>query len=137
VWQRICEEVKGSSPDQAAAFTQFKAFNEMLGQDFAGAFDAHVEFVDDEAFAGFTVAQLLDCLPSDAPHVLMLIADKAAMTAADHPLLVVDLIEKGRTFRAVPSQIQVIENNLSIANMDWEDFADYVDDDGVFRGVDE
>jgi hypothetical protein len=34
----------------------------------------------------------------------------------------------------LPSQIQAIENNLSIANMDFEDFADSVDADGVFRG---
>jgi hypothetical protein len=27
-----------------------------------------------------------------------------------------------------------VENNLSLANMDWEDFAATVDEDGVFRG---
>ena len=27
-----------------------------------------------------------------------------------------------------------VENNLSIANMDWEEFADAVDDAGIFRG---
>jgi hypothetical protein len=27
-----------------------------------------------------------------------------------------------------------IENNLSIANMDFEEFAENVDDDGIFRG---
>jgi hypothetical protein len=41
---------------------------------------------------------------------------------------------RGRTFRAIPSQIQGIENNLSIANMDFYEFADWVDEDGVFRG---
>jgi hypothetical protein len=30
--------------------------------------------------------------------------------------------------------IQSIQNNLSIANMDFEEFANSVDDDGVFRG---
>jgi hypothetical protein len=37
-------------------------------------------------------------------------------------------------FRAIPSQIQGIENNLSIANMDFAEFTDSVDEDGVFRG---
>jgi uncharacterized protein DUF6924 len=37
-------------------------------------------------------------------------------------------------FRAIPSQIQGIENNLSIANMDFEGFAEAVNEDGVFRG---
>ncbi|WUL65616.1 hypothetical protein OG943_38580 [Amycolatopsis sp. NBC_00345] len=32
-----------------------------------------------------------------------------------------------------PDTVQEIENNLSIANMDWEDFADGVDEDGVRR----
>ncbi len=40
----------------------------------------------------------------------------------------------GHEFRAIPSQIQGIENNLSIANMDFEEFAEAVDEDGVFRG---
>ncbi|WP_375154248.1 hypothetical protein [Paenarthrobacter sp. CM16] len=27
-----------------------------------------------------------------------------------------------------------VENNLNIANMDWEDFAGRTDDDGAFQG---
>lgn len=51
------------------------------------------------------------------------------------PLLILDLYDgSGREFRAIPSQIQSIENNLSIANMDFEEFAESVDEDGVFRG---
>jgi hypothetical protein len=30
--------------------------------------------------------------------------------------------------------VQSIENNLSLFNMDFWEFADNVDDDGVFRG---
>lgn len=40
----------------------------------------------------------------------------------------------GRTFRIIPSEMWGIENNLSIANMDFRDFADSADADGVFRG---
>jgi hypothetical protein len=29
-----------------------------------------------------------------------------------------------------------VQNNLVIGNADWEDFADAVDADGVFRGID-
>ncbi|MDH6214469.1 hypothetical protein M2283_001752 [Streptomyces pseudovenezuelae] len=32
------------------------------------------------------------------------------------------------------AELWSIENNLSGANMDFEEFADAVDDDGVFRG---
>jgi hypothetical protein len=50
-------------------------------------------------------------------------------------VLVVDLNEDtlGRAFRATPPAVQEIENNLSLANMDWEDFAYAADDDGVVR----
>ncbi|WP_435828452.1 DUF6924 domain-containing protein, partial [Nocardia testacea] len=41
---------------------------------------------------------------------------------------------RGRTVRILPSQMWGIENNLSIANMDFQDFADAADPDGVFRG---
>ncbi|GAB4214988.1 MAG: hypothetical protein OHK0012_14070 [Synechococcales cyanobacterium] len=53
----------------------------------------------------------------------------------EQPILVVDLIhEPGRTFRVIPGEIWAVENNLSIANMDFHDFANSVDPDGVFRG---
>jgi hypothetical protein len=42
--------------------------------------------------------------------------------------------EPGREFRAVPRAVQAIENNVSLANMDFDDFANAVDDDGIFRG---
>jgi len=45
--------------------------------------------------------------------------------------------EYGREFCAIPSQIQGIETNLTIANMDFEEFADSVGADGVFRGFPE
>jgi hypothetical protein len=57
------------------------------------------------------------------------------MTHEEHPVAVVDLWHRpGRTFRVIPSQMWSIENNLSISNMDFFEFADAVDDDGIFRG---
>lgn len=38
-------------------------------------------------------------------------------------------------FRVILSEIQRIENNLSIANVDFEEFAGSVDQDGGFRGL--
>jgi hypothetical protein len=64
-----------------------------------------------------------------------MVADRVAHTEPDHALLVVDLHkEPGRTFRVVPSEAWGVENNLSLANMDFEEFADAVDEHGVFRG---
>ena len=96
-------------------------------------FYAYVDFVDDPAFRDLTVEQLV-ALRDDSSKSYAIAADAVTMSEAEHPLLVVDLFEEpGRTFRAVPSAIQSIENNLSIANMDFREFADNVDADGVFR----
>jgi hypothetical protein len=40
----------------------------------------------------------------------------------------------GRTFRCAAREVASIEANLAIANMDFSDFADSLDDEGVFRG---
>ncbi|MFB7125410.1 MULTISPECIES: DUF6924 domain-containing protein [unclassified Kitasatospora] len=46
-----------------------------------------------------------------------------------------DLRERpGRCIRVVAARLWSIENNLSISNMDFDDFAGNVDADGVFRG---
>jgi hypothetical protein len=50
-------------------------------------------------------------------------------------LLVVDLKRRpGRSFRVIVQELWGVENNLSLANMDFEEFADSCDPDGVFRG---
>ncbi len=70
------------------------------------------------------------------PHTFIVIADSAAVSQPDYPLLVVDLSEdRNRPFRAVATQIASIENNLSIGNMGFEEFAGCVDKSGVFRGM--
>ena len=101
-------------------------------------FRANVEFLSDTDYADITKDQLLELIPRNYNHNFMIIVDQLAISQTDHPLLIVDLYEKsGREFRAVPSQIQGIENNLSIANMDFEEFAESVDQDGIFRGFSE
>jgi uncharacterized protein DUF6924 len=98
-------------------------------------FRANVEFLDDVEYAGITKDQLLELIPKNYSHIFIIVVDRTAISLPDFPLLIVDLYERsGREFRAVPSQIQGIENNLSIANMDFEEFAESVDESGVFRG---
>jgi len=101
-------------------------------------FLANVDFVDDVEYADLTRDQLILAIPKDFNHTFIIVADRTAISHPDHPLLIVDLYERsGHAFRAVPSQIQGIENNLSIANMDFEEFAGSVDEDGIFRGFPE
>jgi|SRR5689334_19558002 len=101
-------------------------------------FVANVEILDNIEYAGLTTNRLLEFIPRDYHHSFIVVADQIAISHPDHPLLIVDLYERtGREFRAIPSQIQSIENNLSIANMDFEEFANAVDEDGIFRGFPE
>lgn len=98
-------------------------------------FLANVEFVDDTAYQDITKEELLQLVPRDYDHSFIVLVDKVAISQPEFPLLIVDLYDKpGREFRAIPSQIQGIENNLSIANMDFYEFAEAVDEDGIFRG---
>lgn len=134
-WDAIQNEIRQPPEDMMAAFAQFAGINPMLGQDLGDGPKANLTIVDDPAFADLTPDQLIDRLPAKSRQTFLFIVDRESITKADHPILVLDVSEeKGRTFRAAPAQIQAIENNLSIANMDFADFADAVDSQGVYRG---
>lgn len=98
-------------------------------------FYAYLEYLDDRRFDGLSKDALVALVPADAHQPFLAIADARAIHGPDPALLVVDLAEEpGRAFRAVPSTLQSIQNNLSICNMDFEDFADEAEATGVFRG---
>ena len=98
-------------------------------------FRANVEFLDDTEYAGLTKELVLERITKNYNHTYIFIVDRTTISHPDHPLVVMDLYDgSGHEFRAIPSQIQGIENNLSIANMDFEEFAEAVDEEGVFRG---
>jgi hypothetical protein len=77
-------------------------------------------------------------VPADE-HVLLFAVDRRTITDPEHPVLVVELgPDEGyaRSFRVVPHLVQDVENNLSIANLDWEDYVDAVGADGILRSFD-
>jgi hypothetical protein len=81
------------------------------------------------------VDRVNECYRDLSTVTFLFVVDRASITDPDFPVLVIDLHEsRGRSFRAIPTQIQSIENNLSIANMDFEEFAEAVGRDGIFRG---
>ncbi|MFI5679088.1 DUF6924 domain-containing protein [Streptomyces cellulosae] len=98
-------------------------------------FLANVALVDDRRYEGLMPDQALDLIPAEYRHPLLVLADSVAVASTELPLLVVDLRgERGRCVRVVAAELWGIENNLSGANMDFEEFAGTVGDDGVFRG---
>lgn len=100
-----------------------------------GDFQAHVEFVDDPEYRDLTVDELTQCVARNSTLTEIYVVDVLTIADPEHPVMVVDVCEEpGRNFRVIPSEMWCVENNLSIANMDWEDFAESLDHNGVFRG---
>jgi len=100
-----------------------------------GDFRAMVTFVDDRSYEGLTIDSLLKLAARDPNQTFIFIVDAETISRSDHPILVVDLHEQpGRSLRVVPASMWSVQNNLYLANMDWEEFAASTDADGVFRG---
>jgi hypothetical protein len=94
-----------------------------------------VDCVSDRAYAGLTVEQLVALAPKGSGRTFVFLVDRVTLTDPEQPVLVVDLYdEPGRSFRVIPREMWGVENNLSLANMGYEEFADSVDADRVFRG---
>jgi hypothetical protein len=97
-------------------------------------FRARLHFVSDLAFEGATHAQLV-AAGAARGRSFLLVADREAICDPQQKVLALDILEMpGRSFRFVPSVAWSVENNLSLANMDFFEFAQAVDEDGVFRG---
>ncbi len=101
-------------------------------------FQAYLECISDSAYEGLTVEQIIVLEPKGdqgGKHIFAFIADQTTFASPERPVLVVDLDdEPGRTFRVIPRKMWSVENNLSIGNMDYSEFAENVDPDGIFRG---
>ncbi|MFF7858720.1 DUF6924 domain-containing protein [Streptomyces sp. NPDC007904] len=98
----------------------------------------HATYVSHPRFTGVSIQTLLDeaaATEGDDEPGYAFLADAITMTDPSFPLLAVDLYdEPGRQFRVPARWYPDISANLSIANMDFADFADAADDSGTFRG---
>jgi hypothetical protein len=95
----------------------------------------NVVFASDTSFQDYTEEQLLSDSTSTYNHAFIFIVDKITMTDTEHPILCLGLKHnRGLKLRTMPSEMWGIENNLSISNMDFEEFSSAVDKDGIFRG---
>ena len=99
-------------------------------------FVPYVDFVSDPGLEGLTADDVRRWLPSAYQHHYAFVADVQTFRTDERLILVLDL-DGGSTagFRTVPSGVQSIDNNLSISNMDFEEFSRQATlDGGVFRG---
>jgi hypothetical protein len=116
--------------------TEWRALRARIETPSPDGFLATLEIVDDRRYDGLDVARLRELLLGDT--AVAFLVDRDTLTHRDRPLLAVNLAEPGGdTLRVVPSALWSVENNLTLANMDWDELAAAVDDDGVFRGIDE
>ena len=95
---------------------------------------ADVEVVDNPIFDGKTKEQLIELIPADYGPSFFIVVDKQALSHPDSPVLLVDLFESpGQELRVSMSALPSIEANLTYANMDFEEFVENADPDGIFR----
>jgi hypothetical protein len=101
---------------------------------------AAVTFVEDRTLIGLSEEAIVNsfpCLyPDEYEHPVVFVVDTTTVMSPEHHLLVMDLDdeEASAPFRCLPREVQAIENNLSLANMDFSEFAESADADGVYRG---
>ena len=158
---RLAETFEASgTPLLRADFTNDEAWSRVVAEvtrptEFDGSpygpYEPSVTAFDDPEFEGATGATLAEgCASEDGLRGYVVVADARSMhEAASGAELTVeyvdlsiegdedaDLFESflGRTFRCAVREFASIESNLAIANMDFHEFADNVQPDGVFRG---
>lgn len=104
-------------------------------------FLANVHIVDDPAYRDVTTEEVVSLAPAGTD--LMIVADLTALTSPGMPLLAVlrneadnsdETEQDHEELRVIAKELRSIENNISIGNMDWEEFVDASERDSVFRG---
>ena len=98
-------------------------------------FVANLSVVDDAAWAGASVHDVVSAHAGDKVRTVAFIFDAAAASDKQlRALLCINLAsKKARTFRVLPAQVWSVENNLTLGNLEWRDFASALKG-GVFTG---
>ena len=98
-------------------------------------FRAYVAVLTDPKLEGMTEQEIRRLPRANDAERFVLVADGLAQADDDFPILVMDMSGEGRpSFRVACKCLWAVQNNLSLANMDWEEFSAATDPDGVYRG---
>lgn len=97
-------------------------------------FRPYVFEVDERRWWGKSVELLLRAMPPTEASVLFVVDDHA-LKDADFAVQVVDLLGHRDSFRCIARELWSVDNNLNVSNMDWKEFAQAVDEDGIYRGL--
>jgi Domain of unknown function (DUF6924) len=120
-------------------FTNEKAWQEVVDateRAWEDGFRPLVSIINDVQFDGLSVNQLAELGAGGGTHSILLVADSTTMHHPERPVLCFDLMSSKKPFRVILPELWAVENNLSLANLEYDDFAGSVDADGIFRGFD-
>ena len=134
-WQELRDAATQPSRDDAASMGDVMQLYAELGETMGGL-ESSIEIVDDQSFSGFEIGSVQSIVPTKYDFTFVFVADEQCFKQTDPEVLVVNL-DQGTTFRTTADQIHGIASNLGEANMDWSDFANNLDAQGVFRGFNE
>ena len=111
-WERLVAATQEPSPD---------------------GFLANLQIIDDDRFVGVSAEQIGRAARS-ANHAIVFIADEVTMGTEELFVLCLKTGAPEHRFRLIPSELWSVENNLTLGNIDFDEFAEAVGADGVFRG---
>ena len=97
-------------------------------------FLAQLAIVDDKSLDGETVDGIVAAISAGAAYAVLFVADQVTLREPEHPILCITLPLSARHFRVIPGALWSVENNLSLANLDFEDFCEAAGPDGIYRG---
>jgi hypothetical protein len=118
-------------------FTDVSLWNDLLdalSRETVDGFRAYVDVVDDERWDSVSIDDLRAALPESSGTPVLFAADRTTLATPDHPILVVDARGDHAPFRCIAAELWGPDNNLSIGNMGFHEFADAAGPDRVFRG---
>ncbi|GGK30147.1 hypothetical protein GCM10011583_72590 [Streptomyces camponoticapitis] len=117
-----------------------------------GEYEARVHLVDDPVWAGSTPAAVRAAVRQDDQLSVVFVADRTTMQSAQHPLLALNISDEDKDldpmyyqelidsppaqeFRTTPGAVHDVHANLSLANLDFDGFAEaaLADSEGILR----
>lgn len=111
-----------------------KIYAEFMKPDPISGLPANLNFCLDKKYNLATPESIIEDL-KEYDFDYFFIVDSVTINNKAHPVLCIGLGDNlGQKFRSLPSEINLIDANLSISNMNFEEFVSSVDSDGVFRG---
>lgn len=98
-------------------------------------FQAYLEPINSPNFQSQDAQTIAKNLPGNYPFAFLFLFDSLTQNHPEHPVLCVHLKKaEPNWFRVKPKHLWIVENNLSISNVDFEEFMEDLDENGIFKG---